>query len=242
MSQKMFSLNFASFNWDNDAKVFVDYLYSIGDKKYKDFSKKITPGDFEMIGINIPILKKISKEILKGDYKSFLNIEYNHIFEVRMLKGLVISQIKDMSTYKRYFSWFLPQIDNWAICDIFLSSSKIIKEDKEYFLNKCRDLLLNRDEFLNRIAFVILLNYFMEEEYFDSIILLINGYRNDKYYANMAISWLLSVMCVKMPLEFKNNVASLNIDDTVKKMTLRKICDSYRVSDIDKEYYKKILK
>jgi len=242
MSQNNVNLNLPLFNWEKDSDLFIEYLYGLGDEKYKSFSKKITPGDFEMAGVNIPVLKKISKEIFKGDYKSFLDTLHNDIFEVSMLKGLVISHIKDISLYKSYFELFLPLIDNWAICDTFINSSKIINRDREYFLHKCKFLLSTRDEFKNRVAFVILLNYFVCEEYFDVLISIVDGYRNDKYYANMALAWLLSVMCAKMPSKFKESINCLDLDKNVEKMTLRKICDSYRVSNEDKKFYKKLLK
>lgn len=233
-------MDYKNIDWKKDKTIFIEYLYSLRNEKHREFSKKITPGEFEMIGIPVPILKEIARNILKTHYETFLTIDEEDIYEIYLLKGLVIGGIKDSEKFKRLFSDFIGKIDNWAVCDITISASKTIKKDCEYFFNKCRELLKEKEEFKNRIAFVIFLDYFITDEYVDRVLNTISGFRSDKYYANMALAWLLSVIYIKYPQKARDYLLKNNFDKTVIKYTKRKIKDSYRVSTADKDWLKNV--
>lgn len=233
-------MDFKTINWKKGEEPFLKYLESISEEEYRDFSKNLTPGEFTMLGIRIPILKKVAKEISKGDYTEFLKLDSKNIFEVKLLKGFVISNIKNLDEYKTYFDEFVPLIDNWAICDSFIASSKIIKKDLEYFFKYASSLLRKNDEFLNRVAFVILLDYFCINEYYMRVLKLIEGYKSDAYYANMALAWLLSELYINYTEETKKYIQKVKFDNKVTKYTIRKIKDSFRVSREDKEWLKNI--
>lgn len=228
-------------NWKNDFPKFINYLYSLENKTYGDFAHKITPGDFEIIGINIPTLRKIAKDICKSNYKDFINVSKSGIFEIKMLRALVISSINDPLEFRQYFDIFLPEIDNWAICDTFINTSKVIKKDKSYFFRKSRDLICENSEYSNRVGFVIILNYFVEDDYIDSILTLIDNFKSEYYYANMALSWLLAECYIKERDRTKEFLLNANLSPEVKKMTTRKIKDSFRVDESDKNWLKKAI-
>lgn len=218
----------------------LKHLYLLSNEKYKEFTKKIIPGEFQMLGVRIPDLKKCVKKFNVVERQQVLNMYDENIYELRMIKALTISSIKDINEFRTRFEEFLPFINNWSICDTFLSSSKIIKKDKEYFWNKCKDLIKSEDEFLNRVAFVIILDYFIVDEYLDKIFPLIENYRSNKYYANMALAWLISFLYIKYPINTQTFLLKKTLDEEVLKMSIRKIKDSYRVSYENKEWLKKI--
>ena len=58
----------------NSYNHFINYLKSNSENSYKEFSEKITFTKYEMLGIRLPKLRSIAKEISKSDYKSFLKI------------------------------------------------------------------------------------------------------------------------------------------------------------------------
>ncbi len=229
-------MDFKNVDWKEGTAPLLTYLNTISEPTYRDFLKKITPGEFTILGVRIPILRNIAKTIYAGNYKNFLATDDEDIYELKLLKGLVIGKIKDLEEYKSYFNEFIPKIDNWAICDTFLSSSKIITEDRPYFFDLSRKLLQPRDEYKNRIAFVILLDYFVDREYLNKIFDLIKDYRSEHYYSNMALAWLLSVMYAKFPQETKEYLLKNMFDIEVSKYMIRKIKDSYRVSKEDKAW------
>ena len=95
-------------NWNNDDyKNLVIYLNENSDLKYKEFSEKIIV-DNTLIGIRTPILKSISREIYKGNYKSFLEVsspkiyEENLILVLDILNNLMLVLIDHLMLYDHY--------------------------------------------------------------------------------------------------------------------------------------------
>ncbi len=227
--------------WPRDRERFINYLESLASEKYRDFSKSLIPGEFVMLGINIPTLKKIAKEIYRGDYEEFLKINDGNIFEVKFLKGQVIANIRDEALYEKWFRWYLPLITDWSLCDSFVAASKVIKKNREHFFEIACELVRSEAEFEKRVGFVILLNYFVDAEYANKIFALVDGYDGGEYYADMALAWLLSVLYVKFPDETYEFLAKGSVTSEVVRYTIRKVRDSYRVSDENKERIKKIV-
>ncbi len=229
--------------WDKDKyREFREYLFKIRDIKYRDFQKKLTFSKYEIIGIKIPELRKISKEIFKGDYKSFLKIADNKYFEIVLIKGLVIASINSLEEINNYFLPFVDLIDDWAICDTWGNSLKIINKNKEYFKNIIDSLIKTGQEYKMRLGLVLLLFYYKEEEYLDYIYLTINKTESDFYYTNMARAWLLCECFIRYPKKTLKYLEKNKLDKFTINKAISKIRDSYRVSIENKEYllrYKK---
>lgn len=168
------------------------------DKKYKSFQEKLCPTKYEILGVKIPTLRKISRKLLKQyNYQDLLNYINDNTFEEVMIKGLIIGNAK-MNYQERINSInnFLPEIDNWAICDIFCGELKFVKENKKDFLNYLFSLT-NNSPYYTRFKIVMLLNYYLENEYLDTIFNYLLTIKSDNYYVKMAISWCLSQCLVK---------------------------------------------
>ena len=62
----------------------LNYLKEKQDLKYKEFYSKIICSD-NLIGVRTEELKKIAKEIAKGDYQSFLQFNKSTLNELIMI-------------------------------------------------------------------------------------------------------------------------------------------------------------
>ena len=80
----------------------IKYLDSIKDDEYKKFNEKIIKTN-NIIGIRIPILKKIAKEISKLDYLTFIKNNKHKYYEEIILHGLVITYLKDYDVAIKLF-------------------------------------------------------------------------------------------------------------------------------------------
>lgn len=232
-------MDFSNFNWNN-YDLFVDYLYSLQDLKYKNFHIKLVKVDYNIIGIKVPILRKISQSIMKSDIDKFLNVKLGNNYEEILIRGFVISNIKDKDKFLYYFKLYIPYINNWAICDTFISSCKIIRKNLDSFYDIVLDLLSQNDEFKNRIAFVMLLNYYLMDEYIDKVVKLIENYIYNFYYSNMALSWLISCMFIKYENKTLDILKNSNLCSFVINKAIDKINDSYRIDKEKKEFLKNI--
>ena len=214
---------------------YIEELKKNIDTKYRAFTEKIVSTQYPIIGIRMPILKQEAKKIAQGDFVSFLECSSPCTYEEVLLKGLVIARIKDLQTYCFYFSSFLKQIDNWAVCDTFVSSSKIIASNKEFFFQEGCKLIQSSKPFVARVGYVIFLTYCNCDTYPKKIFPLITKYQSDSYYVAMAIAWLLSVLLVDFYDEVKQYLEEGNVSCFILQKTISKARDSYRISKEKKE-------
>ena len=218
---------------------YLNYLLSLEDMNYKEFNKKITFTKDKMIGIRIPILRKIAKDIAKTDVKSFLDLMTDTYYEEKLIFGFVLGQIKDKNTFDKYLYLFIRKIDNWAVCDTCISSFKIMKKDNSYY-DLAKSLLKEKDEFIMRVGLVIILDHYINEQHIDDILKKVDSLKSNYYYVNMASAWLLSVCFIKYRDKTLEYLMNNNLDEFAFNKTISKIRDSYRVSKEDKELLKSI--
>ena len=224
--------------WNKDKyKEYLSYLEKISDKDNIEFSKKITMTNYEVLGIKTPILKSIAKDISKTDIESFFKYTGNKYYEEVMIEGFVLSSIKDPDLFMKYFEKFILKIDCWAICDSCISSYKIMK--KYDFSNYAYSLILDSREFIIRVGYIILMDYYIDDEHIKEILKL-SLKESNYYYVNMAIAWLLSVCFIKYRVNTLELLKSKKLSPFVQNKTISKIRESYRVSDEDKELVNKL--
>lgn len=228
-------MNFKDALWPDAIDDLKKYLIGLSNEKYKNFSKGLIPGDFIMLGVNVPTLKRIAKEIYKSNWKNFLEVDDENTFEIKFLKGQVIANITSPYVYEEWFWRYLPSIDDWSSCDSFISASKVIKSDRGRFFEIAKKLIDSEYEFENRVGFVILLNYFVDEEYKNEIFTAIRGFESTSYYAEMGLAWLLCVLYVSFPKETFDFLKMNRFSEDVIKYTIRKIRDSYQISSEEKK-------
>ena len=157
-------------------------------------------------------------------------------YEEVMIQGLVISQIKDEAIFYKYFIKHIKKIDNWALCDTFCNSIKIVKKYEEKYFKEAVDLALNEDEFLSRIGLVIILSHFVSDKNIKIIINTLNKIESDKFYINMAEAWLVCELYIKLPEQTLEFIKNNKLNKFTHNKAISKIHDSYRVSKEDKEY------
>ena len=149
-----------------------------------------------------------------------------------MLRGLVIAYARmDVDERLDEYRKFIPLIDNWSVCDSFCNTWKPKKNEREKVWDFIVPYLRTDDEFQMRFSAVMMLALFITDDHIDDVISLLNSADNDGYYFRMAKAWTLSVCFVKYPDITMPYLEKGTLDEETLRMTVRKIIDSYRVSD-----------
>lgn len=218
-------------------------ILSEAEKDYKKFSSSLIPNIDNVLGVRLPILRKIAKEIYtSGKWEEFLNCDNCEFMEETMLQGMVIGLVKPEDILK-YTAKFVPKINNWAVCDSFCTGLKFTKKNKKLVWDFIQPYFKSSHEFEIRFAFVMLLDYFIEEEYIDRVLDLIDEFKDKRYYSRMAVSWALSVCFVKFPEKTFEYLKKSKLDSWTFNKSLQKIRESYRVSkemkDMLLQYWRK---
>ena len=218
----------------------IKELLNNQDLEYKKFHSKLCTTKYEIIGVRVPIVKEIAKRYSKEYGIKVIDELSNEYYEEVLIKGLIIGYSKESNEIREtYIKEFIPEIDNWAICDSTISNMKFIKKDLDLFYEFItNNYQKSKDTYSLRFMIVVFLNYYLESKYIKNILNIIDNINSSEYYVNMAIAWLLSIAYIKnkeITIEYLNNN---NLDKFTYNKTIQKICESYQVSKEEKELLK----
>lgn len=205
-----------------------EQLLDMAEPAYRDFIMPLMPGVEPVIGIRIPRLRRIAREIARGDWRAYLASAESLYFEERLLQGLVIGYAKCTPVEKlRHVAQFIPKIDCWALCDCFCWRLKAA--EREPMWHFIQPYFRSEREYDLRFAVVMGLGNFIDEEHLDTMLAHLDACRHDGYYARMGVAWALSVCCIKFPERTIEYLHQSAIDNWTFNKALQKITESYRV-------------
>ena len=216
-----------------------DKLFELSDDKFKTFHSRLCPNTDNIIGVRLPLLRQLAKEIAKGDWRNFLSNSKEEYYEEILINGLVIAYAKcDVEERLNYIESFVPKIDNWAICDSFCNTLKFVNKNKEIMWKFIQPYLKSYNEFEIRFAVVIILNYYITEDYIDLVLKTLDNIKHDGYYVKMAVAWAISMCFVKFEEKTMAYLKDNSLDDFTYNKSLQKICESLRIDKNTKELIK----
>lgn len=223
-------------SWNDETyQTYLEILKQKENLQYREFHSKLTTTKYPILGINVPECRKIAKTIIKTDIQDFLSQTKDLYYEEVLIEGFVISSITDETFFFQKLEHFLPKIDNWAICDSFCNSLKIVETSKEKYFDAWIKLLKRKEPFSIRVGLIILLSFYIEKEYLYRIYEQLDQIENDHYYVNMAMAWLLAEMYTKFPNETEEYLKISKINDFTMNKTISKIRESFRISKEQKD-------
>ena len=184
-------------------------------------------------GISIPELRKFAKKISGKNYKEFLETNDYSSFELKLLHAFLIGYVKDdINVLLKYFRDFIPYVDDWGINDSLCQNFKIARKYPEIVWNFLMEYKNSQKEFESRIVSVTMLSHFLNDEYTDKVIEVLNGLSTNEYYSQMGVAWAVATIMGKYPekcLDYLNS-ENCKLDKITYNKSLQKIIESFRVS------------
>lgn len=220
-----------------------ELLKGAADEKYKDFNSSLIPGDsILMIGVRMPKLREIAKKIAREQGREYIRAiceaeKKGKVYhEELLLHGMVIGYLKcSNEERKTLLDDFIPEIQNWAVCDSSCMTYKFMKKDSEEWFTYLLKYADSKREYEIRFAVVAMLDHFIEEPFIDRVLEVLGGICHEGYYVKMAVAWAVSVCYVKFPEKTENLLQSQRLDNFTQNKSIQKIRESYRVSKEEKE-------
>lgn len=203
----------------------------------KEFAQKLNPGVEGVLGIRVPQLRSLAKEIVRGDWRGYLAMADTYYMEERMLTGLVIAYARDITIEKRFalIRQWVPQINSWAVCDTVCATFKPKESERGAWWNFIEEFLRGNDEYAIRFGVVMSLTLFIDAEHLVALFAHYSAIRHEGYYVRMAVAWAISVCYVKFPDETLEFLAQGSLDTFTHNKAIQKIGESYRVSKENKQ-------
>jgi len=214
-------------------------LFELRDEKYKDFTKMLTPGENKIIGVRMPLLKELAKEIALSDFRSFLKDAYMDYHEERLIYGLILGFVKiELDELFFYLDKWLLYINNWAVCDTVTMNLKIFGKTKEkdkvwdYLIEK---LKMQDKPFVIRAAVVCLFCYFLDSKYVDKVDKVFCQIKCQDYYVKMAVAWGVSTLLIKNFDAGLELLKSKKLEPWTHNKSIQKSLESFRLTSEQKE-------
>lgn len=220
---------------------FSEYLKSFADAEYKKFHSTLVPTEEKdsFLGVRMPKLRELGKEISKGNPRGFLIVCGSEYYEEKMLRGIVTGLIKPdgYEDFVTLADGFIPYVGNWALCDCFCSGLKYVKKCRpEFFEHIKSSYLSSQNPWAVRVGLVLMLDYFLDGEYIGEVLNLTDKIKINHYYVKMAQAWLIATAVAKCEAQTLEYLKNSSLEKDVFNKAIQKSRESYRVSGETKEY------
>lgn len=212
----------------------IERLFAVKDDEYARFQASLIPAisSDSIIGVRIPQLRKIAKNILReygiDNLSEFTRALPHTYFEENLLHGMLIEQIKDFDMCIEMLVAFLPYIDNWAVCDVI--SPKIFARHKQDLLQYIENWIHSPQPFTIRYGTGMLMRYFLDDDFDPVFLQKVADIKSDEYYVNMMRAWFFATALAKQFEYTLPYISQKQLDSFTHKMTIRKAKESYRIS------------
>ena len=216
-------------------------LFELQDIKYRDFHSKLMPetAKEKIIGIRTSVLRKFAR-VFAGTPESedFLQQLPHQFYEENNLHGILISGIRDYKDCVAQLDRFLPQVDNWATCDLIRPA--VVKKHLPEFLKEIRRWLCSDHTYTIRFAAEMLMCYYLDEEFEPEYLELVCGLHSEEYYVKMMIAWYFATALAKQYEKALPFLEEQRLDAWTHNKTIQKAVESFRIKPEQKENLKRL--
>jgi 3-methyladenine DNA glycosylase AlkD len=217
-----------------------DRLSALSESDYKAFSHKLIPTAYMILGVRMPALRALAKELsARPDLEAYLdNAEYT-TYEHVLLYGLTLGCARHLplETVFRRIDPLILRFDNWAHVDSILSASafKIFGKHTDEALVHFLPLKTHEGEFAKRFFVIFLMEYFMDEERIDIALKHLSEVPQGQYYVDMAIAWAICNGLIKYYDRTFPVLERRTFSGFVHNKAIQKARESYRIAPEIKE-------
>ncbi len=209
------------------------YLENNANAKFAEFAKTVSNSEYLVFGVKNPVLRQIVKEHVKDEELALDDFKTGKYLEIDFIYfGLGLSRIKNVDEQLDFLKQNIKKAKSWAITDTASTFLKKMTFDKywSFFL----PLVKSPFTYDRRMAYVLGLKLAKDKK-----ILNVTKYikKDDEYMVMMAEAWLLATVAIYYPDEIYEYL--LKCDDiTLKRKTISKMVDSFRINNETKERFK----
>lgn len=211
-----------------------EWLRTNAEPQLATFNARLLPHcKREILGIRVPKLRELAKELAK----EWPNIPpLGKTQEETLLYCYIIGHLKvPFSQLLKLITDFLPEIDNWAICDALCTVLKTFKRyDREGF-EFLFPLCSSGNPYDQRFAIVMFLTHYVRSAYIDRILDILIHIEPRDYYVKMAVGWALSSCYVKYPEKTEDALCHARMNREARQCAIQKILESRHTDDLQRQ-------
>lgn len=184
-----------------------DELTALADPAYRTFQAPLVPtvDPRRILGVRLPALRRYARTLVRtrqDEARAFLAAPLPHeTYDEMNLHGMLVGLVA--RTPEEAFGLldrFLPQVDNWATCDLVRVPA--FGRDLPATLTRLKTWATTGGagtEYVVRFAVTQLMELFLGEAFDPTQLELVASLRRPEYYVNMARAWYVAEALVKQP-------------------------------------------
>lgn len=218
-------------------------LFELQDLEYKEFHSNLVPtkGPDAIIGVRVPNLRKLAKELTKQmDVIPFLKELPHQYNEENVLHAFFIEAIKDYDECLLELNKFLPYVDNWAVCDSM--KPKVFKKHLDELVVEIQGWIESTQTYTIRFGIEMLMNFYLDEKFDTKYLDMVAGVKSEEYYVNMMIAWYFATALAKQYEATIKLIEAGALEKWTHNKTIQKAIESYRITPEQKEYLRGLKK
>lgn len=215
-------------------------LFSMQDKKYRDFHAKLIPtvNPEVIIGVRTPELRKYAKMLSKKpEMADFIQTLPHKYYEENNLHGFLIEGMKEYDAVITALDDFLPYVDNWATCDMM--APKVFKKHLPELIEKIKEWIASGHTYTKRFGMGMLMKYYFDEAFSLEYLDMVASVESDEYYVNMMIAWYFATALAKQYEATLPYIQKRILNKWTHNKVIQKAIESYRITPEQKEYLRK---
>lgn len=211
-------------------------LFENSEPKYQDFSSALAKDTaLPLLGVRLPVLRKMAAQIAKTDARQFLDICDFSSVEMALLYAFVLGRLRgDIDEALRYFDRAVPHIDSWLTCDTLCQSFKQARKYPEQTWGLLMKYSRSEEPFELRVMAVIMLSHFLTEDYIDRVLRVLDTTHCDAYYYKMGAAWAVATALAKFRDKTFAYLENCHLDAWTYNKAIQKMIESLRISEEDK--------
>ena len=208
---------------------------------YQAFQCKLMPGIAaeRVLGVRIPALRKLSRELRgKAEAAWFLQSLPHRYYDEDNLHGLLISAGDDYSRVVKQLELFLPNVDNWATCDLI--RPKAFVRHKDLLLPQIRLWLSSDHVYTVRFGLEMLMVHYLDQPDISEYLQLATAIQREEYYIRMMVAWFFATALTNRYWETLPVLQMHLLSPWVHNKTIQKATESLQIPAERKQYLKSL--
>ena len=196
--------------------------------------------DYKTKDIDLFIKENFNKD---SDVSNLREYVYGSLLYYRIYFKVSLSKYKTNKEKLDFVESNMDLFSDWWSTDLIGQFFKKPLDFNDHF-NRAKKYVKSTNEFIKRFAYVLFINELAKDKnnHKDILSLIEN---DDRYYVKMAIAWLLCEMLAYND-DIKEYIKESNLNIDIKRMTINKVRDSFKIKDEIKQdlfnYRKETLK
>lgn len=212
-------------------------LAALTDETYAAFQRKLLPTtDPETVmGVRMPAVRRLAAELAgTEEAKTFLAELPHRFYDENMLHAALLQRERDLTRCLEGVERFLPYVDNWAVCDTLRPG--VFGRHRGEILPYVKRWAVSGQEYVCRFGIGMLMCHYLDEAFDPVYPALAAATESEAYYVRMMVAWYFATALAKQWDAVVPFLEERRLPAWTHDMTIRKACESFRLSDEQKAY------